>query len=641
MEVSWINKRIIKIVIPILIVLSALGLAFDSLRDMYIKSRLEAKVELNRALSSMEKITEYRYSLKSGFNVEGREEVISQVEGEKSQGKTHIKGEMVNTPVDIYYINRSIYNYDSASEKWLIIESDSSNAEELLISELNPLSNFRIRAPATVEKVGFEKINGTECLVAACETGVQSELLEKQIQMIDFKMIDLLGRWRHLGIPIGRFTPGILEHGIGFDGSNYGFAPVEKSDMIFIPDLSTAVFDPFTQVPTLSMIGDVFVISEPENYRFDQDPRAIAIKAEEYMASTGIADEIRIGPEYEFNVFDHVSYTCQPQKSSFSIDAHQAIWNSGNEEHQNLGYKIPLKGGYHIAPPQDILYDLRARMCLLMEENNIKVKYHHHEVGGPGQIEIEVEFGSLREMADKTMLAKYLIKNLAFQEGKTVTFLPKPLFGEAGNGMHVHIHLFKNGQPLFYDKNGYAGLSKEALYFIGGLLRHAPALLAITNPSTNSYKRLVPGYEAPVSICFATSNRSAVIRIPAYAKTPESKRFEFRSSDATCNPYLGFAAMLMAGLDGIHQKIDPVAEGYGPYDVNLYTLSPEEQAKIKSLPKSLDEALDALEKDHDFLLAGGVFPARLIEIWIKAKRAEAAKVNSIPHPMEFELYYDL
>jgi glutamine synthetase len=218
---------------------------------------------------------------------------------------------------------------------------------------------------------------------------------------------------------------------------------------------------------------------------------------------------------------------------------------------------------------------------------------------------------------------------------------PNILIGEAGNGMHVHIHLFKNGQPLFYDKNGYAGLSKEALYFIGGLLRHAPALLAITNPSTNSYKRLVPGYEAPVSICFATSNRSAVIRIPAYAKTPESKRFEFRSSDATCNPYLGFAAMLMAGLDGIHQKIDPVAEGYGPYDVNLYTLSPEEQAKIKSLPKSLDEALDALEKDHDFLLAGGVFPARLIEIWIKAKRAEAAKVNSIPHPMEFELYYDL
>ncbi len=464
---------------------------------------------------------------------------------------------------------------------------------------------------------------------------------ENKIQMIDFKMIDLLGRWRHLGIPMGRFTPDTLKYGIGFDGSNYGFAPVEKSDMVFVPDITTAVFDPFTDVPTLSMIGDVFVIAEPDNYRFDQDPRAIAVKAEEYMASTGIADEMRIGPEFEFNIFDNVTYTCQPQKTGFSIDAEQAIWNSGDEEYQNLGYKIPLKGGYHIAPPQDILYDLRARMCLLMEENQIPVKYHHHEVGGPGQVEIEVEFGSMREMADKTMLAKYLIKNLAFQEGKTATFLPKPLFGEAGNGMHVHMHLFKNGEPLFYDENGYAALSKEALYFIGGLLKHSSSLLAFTNPSTNSYKRLVPGYEAPVSVCFATSNRSAVIRIPAYAKTPETKRFEFRSSDATCNPYLGFAAILMAGLDGIKNQIDPMAEGYGPYDVNLYKLPPEEQAKIKSLPKSLDEALDALEKDHEFLLAGGVFPPRLIEIWIAAKRAEANKVNSIPHPMEFELYYDL
>ena len=269
------------------------------------------------------------------------------------------------------------------------------------------------------------------------------------------------------------------------------------------------------------MIGDVFVISEPENYRFDQDPRAIAIKAEEYMASTGIADEIRIGPEYEFNVFDHVSYTCQPQKSSFSIDAHQAIWNSGNEEHQNLGYKIPLKGGYHIAPPQDILYDLRARMCLLMEENNIKVKYHHHEVGGPGQIEIEVEFGSLREMADKTMLAKYLIKNLAFQEGKTVTFLPKPLFGEAGNGMHVHIHLFKNGQPLFYDKNGYAGLSKEALYFIGGLLRHAPPSWPLPTPVPIPINAWYPAMKLSQYL-FCYFQPQCGYKIPAYAKTPES-----------------------------------------------------------------------------------------------------------------------
>lgn len=464
---------------------------------------------------------------------------------------------------------------------------------------------------------------------------------KKKILMIDFKMIDLAGRWRHLSIPTSRFTPDTLTYGIGFDGSNYGYAPVEKSDMVFIPDISTAVFDPFTQIPTLSMIGDVYVIAEPDNYRFNQDPRAIAYKAEEYMKSTGIADLMLTGPEYEFHVFDHIAYECTPNRTSFTIDAKQAIWNSGDNDKQNLGYKIPVKGGYHTVPPQDILYDLRARMCLLLEENNIPVKYHHHEVGGPGQIEIEVEFGGMREMADKTMLAKYLIKNLAFQEGKTVTFLPKPLFGEAGNGMHVHMHLFKNGKPIFYDENGYANLSKEALYFIGGILKHSPALLAFTNPSTNSYKRLIPGYEAPVSICFATANRSAVIRVPAYAKSPAQKRFEFRSSDATCNPYLAFSALLMAGLDGIINNIDPVAEGYGPYDVNLYNLPPEEQAKIKSLPRTLDEALDALEKDHDFLLAGNVFPKQLIEQWIINKRLEARKVNEIPHPMEFELYYDL
>ncbi len=464
---------------------------------------------------------------------------------------------------------------------------------------------------------------------------------KNNILMIDFKMIDLLGRWRHLGIPTGRFKPETLENGIGFDGSNYGFAPVEKSDMVFIPDITSAVRDPFTEVPTLSMIGDVFVIAQPDNCRFDQDPRSIAFKAQEYMKDTGIADEIRMGPEYEFYVFDHVSFENSPQKTGFTIDCEQAIWNSGDDEHQNLGYKNTLHGGYHITPPQDVLYDLRARMCLLMEENNIPVKYHHHEVGGPGQVEIEVEFGTMLEMADRTMLAKYLIKNLAFQEGKTATFMPKPMYGEAGNGLHVHMHMFKNGKPLFYDKKGYSNLSKTALYFIGGLLKHAPALLAFTNPSTNSYKRLVPGYEAPVNCVFATSNRSAVIRIPAYAKNPAAKRFEFRSADATCNPYLAFSAIVMAGLDGIKNKIDPTREGFGPYDVNLYALPAEELAKIKALPTSLEEALDALEKDYDFLLQGGVFPQRLIEIWIAAKRKEARKVANIPHPMEFEMYYDL
>ncbi|HEX3012625.1 MAG TPA: type I glutamate--ammonia ligase [Syntrophomonadaceae bacterium] len=463
----------------------------------------------------------------------------------------------------------------------------------------------------------------------------------KDIKMIDFKMIDLNGRWRHLSIPTVRFTQDTLKYGIGFDGSNYGFAPVEKSDMVFIPDITSTFYDPFTEVPTLSMIGDVFVIAEPDNYRFDQDPRSIAFKAEEYMKSTGIADEMLLGPEYEFNVFDHVSYECLPHRSGYTIDAEQAIWNSGDESTQNLGYKIPLKGGYHIAPPQDILYDLRSRMCILLEENGVPVKYHHHEVGGPGQIEIEVEFGPMREMADRTMLVKYMVKNLAFQEGKTVTFMPKPLFGEAGNGMHVHMLLKKEGKPIFFDSNGYSGLSQQALYFIGGILKHAPALLAFTNPSTNSYKRLVPGYEAPVSICFATANRSAVIRIPAYAKSPEAKRFEFRSSDATCNPYLAYSALLMAGLDGINKHIDPTAEGFGPYDVNLYNLSPEEQKKIKALPTTLNQALDALQADCEFLTAGDVFPQRLIEIWIANKRKEASRINTMPHPLEFELYYDL
>lgn len=472
-----------------------------------------------------------------------------------------------------------------------------------------------------------------------CFEQVQRFCIDNRIKMIDFKMIDLYGRWRHLGVPTERFTEKILQDGIGFDGSNYGYAPVEKSDMVFIPDITTAVVDPFVEVPTLSMIGDVYVIGD-QNRLFDQYPRAIAIKAEQFMQSSGVADEMRILPEFEFFVFDNISFECRPERTRFEIDAEQAEWNSGGGEF-NQGYKVPLKGGYHIAPPFDILYDLRSQMCLLLEERGIPVKYHHHEVGGPGQLEIEVEPGPMRDMADKTMLIKYIVKNAAFAAGKTATFMPKPLYGEAGSGLHVHMHLFKNGKPLFYDEKGYSGLSETALYFIGGLLKHAPAVLAFTNPSTNSYKRLVPGYEAPVSICFATANRSAVIRVPAYAKAPEEKRFEFRSSDATSNPYFAYSAILMAGLDGILNKIDPVAEGFGPYDVNLYNLPKEEQAKIKSLPTSLEGALVALENDYEFLLKGGVFPKRLLEIWIERKREEARKVNQIPHPKEFELYYDL
>lgn len=463
---------------------------------------------------------------------------------------------------------------------------------------------------------------------------------EKDIKMVDFMMIDLNGRWRHLTIPADRFDEDTLRNGIGFDGSNYGFAPVEKSDMVFVPDLSTAYIDPFMEIPTLAMIGDVYVISVPENYRFDQDPRNVAKHAEEYLKNTGIADEMIIGPEFEFHVFDHISYSTEPHQSGFKIDAGQADWNK-NDEEDNLGYKMSHKGGYHMAPPQDVLYDFRSRVTMLMENQGIKVKYHHHEVGGPGQLEIEVEFGSVTEMADKTMMTKYLIKNQAIAEGRTATFMPKPLYDEAGNGMHIHMQLFKDGKPLFYDENGYSQLSDTAMYFMGGILKHIKALCAFTNPSTNSFKRLVPGYEAPVTIGFATANRSSVIRIPAYAKDPDKKRFEVRNPDGTCNPYYAYAAILMAGIDGIKNKMDPVEAGFGPYDFNLYTLSDQDKVKIKSLPKTLDEALDELEKDNEFLTESGVFPERLIELWLENKRADTKKHTQMPTPMEFDMYYDL
>ena len=459
------------------------------------------------------------------------------------------------------------------------------------------------------------------------------------VKMVDFMMVDINGRWRHLTMPIERFTESTLSDGVGFDGSNYGFAPVEKSDMVFVPDLKTAYLDTFAEVPTLAMIGDVFVIGVEANTRFDQDPRNVAIRAEEFLRSSGIADEMRIAPEYEFHVFDHVSYSVDPHSARFRVDSLQADWNTGLET-ENLGYKMPHKGGYHMTPPLDTLRDFRSRIAIVMEEYGIPVKYHHHEVGGPGQVEVEVEFGGLLEMADKTMMTKYIIKNSAVSEGKTATFMPKPIYGEAGNGMHVHILMFKDGEPVFYDADGYSQLSDTAMFFIGGLLKHIPALCAFTNPSTNSYKRLTPGYEAPVTIGYATSNRSAVIRIPDYAKGPDKRRFELRSPDGTCNPYYAYAAILMAGIDGVLKKTDPVKEGFGPFDCNLFTLSDEEKKRIKSLPKSLDEALDALERDHAFLVESGVFPQRLIDLWIKNKRAEASHYNQMPQPVEYEMYFD-
>lgn len=471
-------------------------------------------------------------------------------------------------------------------------------------------------------------------------TNIRELCDENGIRMIDFKMTDLDGRWRHITIPAERFNDDIFEYGIGFDGSNYGYAPVEKSDMVFIPDPATAVLDPFTEVPTLSMCGNVCVIGK-ENLPFDQYPRNVSLKAIEYMKSEGIADEMLIGPEFEFYLFDNVSYMVEPQKTAFTVDTRQAAWNSGKESPANAGYQVSKSGGYHTCAPHDIAYSLRSEMCMYMQDWGIDVKYHHPEVGGSGQMEIEVELGNMVDMADNTMITKYIIKNTAVQNGRTATFMPKPIYKEAGSGLHVHMLLMKGGEPLFYDENGYSGLSRTAHYFIGGLLKHVASLCAFTNPSTNSFKRLVPGYEAPVTIGYATSNRSAVIRIPAYAKSPKSKRFELRNPDAASNPYYAYAAILMAGLDGIKNQIDPSAHGWGPFDCNLYELPDEEKAKIQSLPKTLDEALDALEADHSYLTAGSVFPERLIEIWLKRKRQESLEISQIPHPAEFEKYYDL
>ena len=463
---------------------------------------------------------------------------------------------------------------------------------------------------------------------------------ENDVQMIDFKMTDIDGRWHHLSIPVARLTEDTMKYGIGFDGSNYGYAAVENSDMVFIPDLDSAVIDNFMVVPTLSMIGDVMVIDKPDNRPFGQYPRNVAKRAYAYMQETGVADKMIIGPEYEFYIFDDLHYQNTPNSTGYSIGCEQAEWNS-NEDFNNNGYLVGHAKGYHTALPMDVNADLRSEMCMMLEDWGVKVKYHHAEVGGCGQMEIEVSMDEMPALADGTMTAKYIIKNAAAQAGKTATLMPKPVVKEAGSGMHVHMQLFKDGQPVFYDENGYAQLSETAMHFIGGLLTHAASLCAITNPSTNSYKRLIPGFEAPVTIGYAMANRSAVIRIPAYAKAPKDKRFELRNPDATCNPYYAYAAILMAGLDGIEKKIDPHANGWGPFDFNLWDLPEEEKAKLGGLPKSLDEALDALEADHDYLTKGGVFPPELITLLVKRERAASELVNRAPHPKEFELYYDL
>ena len=467
---------------------------------------------------------------------------------------------------------------------------------------------------------------------------IMQRIKDEQIQMVDFKIVDIHGQFRHVTIPAAHFNGQTMENGIGFDASNYGYAVVEKSDMVYIPDLDTAMIDPFCSIKTLSMIGNAMVIDHPKNRPLSQYPRNIALAAEQYLRDTGIADTMLVLPEFEFYLFDEVGWSVDHNAIGVNIDARQAHWNSAYEGSGNI---VPLQKNYHIAKPLDTTYECRSEMCLEIEKAGIPVKYHHPEVGGAGQFEIEPLLGPMSKMADGTMLIKYIIHNTAKKYGLSATLMPKPVYGEAGSGMHVHMLLLKNGVPVFSDENGYSHLSREAHWFMGGLLRHISSLCALTNPSTNSFKRLVPGFEAPVTVGYATSNRSAVIRIPAYAKSPELRRFELRNPDATCNPYFCFSAILMAGIDGIRNQIDPHANGWGPYDVNLYDLSDAEKAKLHHLPTSLEQALDALEADHDYLTAGGVFPAELISGFLTSKRAECRELSQIPHPAEFAKYYNL
>ena len=461
---------------------------------------------------------------------------------------------------------------------------------------------------------------------------------EQNIQMVDFKMVDINGQYRHVTIPARNFSEETMKSGIGFDASNYGYAVVEKSDMVFIPDPDTAVIDPFCQIPTLSMTGNAMIIDNPENRPLAQYPRNIVLAANQYMKDCGIADTMLILPEFEFYLFDQVGWEVQPNSVSAFVDAQQSYWNSASE---GKGTVVPKQKNYHIAKPFDVTYECRSEMVMHMLDAGIDINYHHPEVAASGQFEIEPQLGEMVKMADATMMIKYIIHNTALKHGKSATFMPKPIYGEAGSGMHVHMLLLKDGQPVFSDDNGYSHLSKEAHWFMGGLLKHISSLCALTNPSTNSFKRLVPGFEAPVTVGYATSNRSAVIRIPAYAKSPDKRRFELRNPDATCNPYFCYAAILMAGLDGIKNQIDPHENGWGPYDMNLYHLPEEEKAKLQSLPVCLEDALDALEADHDYLTAGGVFPQELIDNFIKNKRKECRDLAAVPNPAEFEKYYNL
>ncbi len=461
---------------------------------------------------------------------------------------------------------------------------------------------------------------------------------EQGAKFVSVRFTDLIGSWHHLTYPISQFTEDSFEDGFGFDASSLrGWAAINESDMLLVPDPSRVWVDPFAEETTVCLIANVVDPITKEGYGLD--PRSVAVRAESYLKFTGIADTINIGPEAEFFVFDSAEYHNNQSSAGYSINSEEGHWNSGrsSDDYPNMGYHIRPKEGYVPVAPLDSLIDLRNAISLVLDSVGIDVECHHHEVATAGQCEIDFRFSNLLHTADNVMLFKYIVKNTAFANGKTATFMPKPLFGDNGSGMHCHQSLWKEGQPLFAG-NEYAGLSEMAKFYIGGLLKHAPALVAFAAPTTNSYKRLVPGFEAPVNLAYSARNRSAAVRIPMFSSSPKAKRLEFRPPDPSCNPYITFAALLMAGLDGVQNRIDPGE----PLDKDIYDLSPEELKGVPSLPGSLDEALNALENDHEFLLKGDVFSKAMIEKWINYKREK--EINPLrlrPHPLEFAMYYDI
>ena len=454
--------------------------------------------------------------------------------------------------------------------------------------------------------------------------------------MVDLRFIDLPGVWQHTSVPIHRLEADSFEDGFGFDGSSIrGYQPINASDMLIIPDATSAKMDPYTAHPTLVLVCDI--VDPITRQPYARDPRHIAKKAEAYLKQTGLADTVYFGPEAEFFILDDVQFSSSPNHSFYKIDSIEGIWNTGTAEGPNLGYKVPHKGGYFPVMPTDTLMDIRTEMCLTLMELGYEVEVSHHEVATAGQCEIDMRFDTLTAMADQLMWFKYVVKNTARKHGKTVTFMPKPMYGDNGNGMHCHQSLWKGGNPLFAG-DGYAGLSEMGLHYIGGILKHARAICALSNPTFNSYRRLVPGFEAPVNLAYSSRNRSASIRIPTYSQSPKAKRIEARFPDSSGNPYLAFAAMLMAGLDGVQNKIDPGE----PFDKDLYSLSPEELSGIPTVPGSLAEAMDAIEQDHEFLLKGDVFDKDILEEWVSYKRENEVKPMAMrPTPLEYELYFDI